>query len=134
MLNAILEVGAIARFADVTDDLTLDPAALAALVTPRTRAVLPVHLYGLPAAMGEISAVARQPAVRADSSPPATMRSRPGSARLDRDQLAQCLDAEGIDAVAYYPKLVHEYPATALTQVVADEASRIVRDESESIS
>ena len=93
MLNAILEVGAIARFADVTDDLTLDPAALAALVTPRTRAVLPVHLYGLPAAMGEISAVARQPAVRADSSPPATMRSRPGSAWLDRDQLAPCLDA-----------------------------------------
>ena len=51
-LNAILEVGAIARFADITDDLTLDPAALEALVTPRTRAVLPVHLYGLPAAMG----------------------------------------------------------------------------------
>ena len=59
-LNAILEVGATARFADITEDLTLDPAALAALVTPRARAVLPVHLYGLPAAMGEISAVARQ--------------------------------------------------------------------------
>jgi dTDP-4-amino-4,6-dideoxygalactose transaminase len=27
-------------------------------------------------------------------------------ARLDRDQLAKCLDAVGIDAVAYYPKLV----------------------------
>jgi len=31
-------------------------------------------------------------------------------ARLDRDQLAKCLDAAGIDAVAYYPKLVHDYP------------------------
>jgi perosamine synthetase len=58
-LNAILEVGATARFADVAEDLTLDPGALEALITPRTRAVLPVHLYGLPAAMGEISAVSR---------------------------------------------------------------------------
>jgi dTDP-4-amino-4,6-dideoxygalactose transaminase len=30
---------------------TLDPAATAAAVTPRTRALLPVHLYGQPAAM-----------------------------------------------------------------------------------
>ena len=54
-LNAILEAGAVARFADIADDLTIDPAQLASLVTPRTRAVLPVHLYGLPAAMAEIS-------------------------------------------------------------------------------
>jgi dTDP-4-amino-4,6-dideoxygalactose transaminase len=57
-LNAILEVGATARFADITDDLTVDPAQMAALVMPRTRALLPVHLYGLPAAMAEISALA----------------------------------------------------------------------------
>ena len=49
---------ATARFADVTDDLTVDPAQLASLVTPRTRALLPVHLYGLPAAMAEISELA----------------------------------------------------------------------------
>ena len=54
-LNAIIEAGAVARFADIADDLTIDPAQLASLVTPRTRAVLPVHLYGLPAAMAEIS-------------------------------------------------------------------------------
>src|SRR6266496_3563685 len=53
-LNAILEAGAVARFADIADDLTIDPARLASLVTPRTRALLPVHLYGLPAAMAEI--------------------------------------------------------------------------------
>jgi perosamine synthetase len=57
-LNAILEVGAIARFADVGDDLTIDPSALARLVTPGTRALMPVHLYGLPAAMEEISQIA----------------------------------------------------------------------------
>lgn len=59
-LNAILEVGATARFADIAEDLTLDPSALPALVSPRTKAVMPVHLYGLPAAMREISALAGQ--------------------------------------------------------------------------
>jgi dTDP-4-amino-4,6-dideoxygalactose transaminase len=59
-LNSILEVGAIARFADITEDFTLDPSALAALITPRTKALMPVHLYGLPAAMQDISDVARQ--------------------------------------------------------------------------
>jgi dTDP-4-amino-4,6-dideoxygalactose transaminase len=53
-LNAILETGATARFCDVTDDLTLDPSQLCSLLTPRTRAVLPVHLYGLPADMQAI--------------------------------------------------------------------------------
>ncbi len=57
-LNAILEVGATARFADITDDMTVDPAQLAALITPRTGALLPVHLYGLPAPMTEISELA----------------------------------------------------------------------------
>ncbi len=36
----------------------LDPARLAACITPRTRAVLPIHLYGHPANMGEINAIA----------------------------------------------------------------------------
>jgi dTDP-4-amino-4,6-dideoxygalactose transaminase len=57
-LNAIIEVGAVARFADIADDLTVDPSKLATLVTPRTRALLPVHLYGLPAAMAAISRIA----------------------------------------------------------------------------
>jgi dTDP-4-amino-4,6-dideoxygalactose transaminase/acetyltransferase-like isoleucine patch superfamily enzyme len=53
-LNAILEVGATARFADMADDFTLDPEQLTRLVNARTRALLPVHLYGLPAAMDPI--------------------------------------------------------------------------------
>jgi perosamine synthetase len=59
-LNAILARGATARFADVGDDFCLDPAAVAALVTPRTRAILAVHLYGLPADMTAMAAVARR--------------------------------------------------------------------------
>ena len=57
-LNAILEVGATARFADIRDDFTADPDAIAALVNSRTAALLPVHLYGLPADMTAIAALA----------------------------------------------------------------------------
>lgn len=55
-LNAILQVGATARFADVGDDLTMDPAALAR--ARPAKAVLPVHLYGYPADMGAIAPLA----------------------------------------------------------------------------
>lgn len=56
-LNAILEVGATARFADILDDFTVDPQALEAAITPRTSAVMPVHLYGYPADMSRVTAV-----------------------------------------------------------------------------
>jgi dTDP-4-amino-4,6-dideoxygalactose transaminase len=38
----------------------IDPVRLAAAITPRTKAVIPVHLYGQPADMGPILTVARQ--------------------------------------------------------------------------
>ncbi len=57
-LNAVLEIGATARFADIRDDFTVDPDAMAALVNERTAALLPVHLYGLPADMTAIAALA----------------------------------------------------------------------------
>lgn len=57
-LNSILRAGATARFADVTADYTLDPTSVASLVGPRTAAVLPVHLYGLPADMEALAAIA----------------------------------------------------------------------------
>ncbi|MFZ4516258.1 MAG: DegT/DnrJ/EryC1/StrS family aminotransferase [Acidimicrobiia bacterium] len=46
-LNAILDTGATVRFADIAlDDFLLDPAMLFDVMGERTRAVLPVHLYG----------------------------------------------------------------------------------------
>jgi perosamine synthetase len=46
-------------FVDVRPDtFNLDPTRLAEAITPRTRAVIPVHLHGLPADMDEIRAVA----------------------------------------------------------------------------
>ncbi|MCK9353814.1 MAG: DegT/DnrJ/EryC1/StrS family aminotransferase [Gallionella sp.] len=38
----------------------IDPDALAAAITPRTRAIIPVHLYGQPADMDTINAIARR--------------------------------------------------------------------------
>ncbi|HEX4346200.1 MAG TPA: aminotransferase class I/II-fold pyridoxal phosphate-dependent enzyme [Vicinamibacterales bacterium] len=48
-------------FADVDPHtFTLDPASLERVITPRTRAVVPTHLYGLPCDMNPILAIARQ--------------------------------------------------------------------------
>ncbi len=56
---AVMMAGARPVFADIDPDrLTLDPRAAAAAVTPRTAAILPVHLYGQPADMPAIAAVA----------------------------------------------------------------------------
>jgi perosamine synthetase len=46
---AALRRGAHVRFADIREDLTIDPNAVARLVNERTAAVIAVHLYGLPA-------------------------------------------------------------------------------------
>jgi dTDP-4-amino-4,6-dideoxygalactose transaminase len=43
---------------------TLDPAQLAAHITPRTKAIIPVHLYGQPADLGPILAVAQAAQLR----------------------------------------------------------------------
>ncbi len=56
---AVLMAGARPVFADVDPAcLTLDPAACSAAVTSRTKAVIPVHLYGQAADLGAIGAVA----------------------------------------------------------------------------
>lgn len=56
---AVLAVGATPVFADIDPlTLTLDPICLEACLTERTRAILPVHLYGLPADMSPILAFA----------------------------------------------------------------------------
>lgn len=57
-INAALRSGATVRFADILPDFTIDPAAVAALVGPATAAIVPVHLYGLPADMDGIMALA----------------------------------------------------------------------------
>ena len=63
--NVILEVGATPVFADidpVTRNIDLDK--LEAAITPRTRALLPVHLSGLPVDMDRLYAIAARHGVR----------------------------------------------------------------------
>jgi dTDP-4-amino-4,6-dideoxygalactose transaminase len=58
---AIMMAGARPVFADIDPNrLTLDPDAAAAAVTPRTAAIMPVHLYGQAADMPAIADVARR--------------------------------------------------------------------------
>ena len=58
-VSAILQVGARPVFVDVReDDFCIDPSLVEAAITPRTRAIVPVHLYGLMADMGPLAAIA----------------------------------------------------------------------------
>ncbi|MEZ0372568.1 MAG: DegT/DnrJ/EryC1/StrS family aminotransferase [Candidatus Sericytochromatia bacterium] len=57
--NVVLYCGATPVFVDVDpDSYNLDPRDLARRITPRTKAIMPVHLFGLCADMDAISAVA----------------------------------------------------------------------------
>jgi len=57
--NCALHAGADVAFADI-DPVTfnIDPAALEAAITPRTKAIVPVHIFGLPCNIEAISAIA----------------------------------------------------------------------------
>ena len=56
---AIQMAGATPVFADIDPDrLTMDPGAAEAAIGPRTRALMPVHLYGQPADMSRFAAIA----------------------------------------------------------------------------
>jgi len=58
--TTIVMAGARPVFVDVDHEtLTLDVAALERALTPRTKVIMPVHLYGHPAAIDRITAVAR---------------------------------------------------------------------------
>lgn len=59
--GAIVAAGATPVFADIERGArTLDPAAAAAAVSRRTRALLPVHLYGQPADLDDLAALAQR--------------------------------------------------------------------------
>jgi dTDP-4-amino-4,6-dideoxygalactose transaminase len=58
---AISYVGATPVFVDVDPvRRTMDPVKLEAAITPRTKAIIPVHLYGMPAEMDRIMAIAER--------------------------------------------------------------------------
>ena len=59
--NSVALTGGTPVFADIEPEtFTLDPAAVEAAITPRTKGILPVHLYGHPARMRELAAIAER--------------------------------------------------------------------------
>ena len=59
-VQAVLHTGAAPVLADIADDGNIAADEIARRITPRTRAILPVHLAGLPCRMDEIHALARE--------------------------------------------------------------------------
>jgi dTDP-4-amino-4,6-dideoxygalactose transaminase len=58
--NAVLAARATPVLAEVDESLTLDPQDVERRITPRTRAILPVHMRGAPAAMDALTAIAKR--------------------------------------------------------------------------
>ena len=57
--NSVALTGATPVFADIDPETyCLDPSSVESCITPDTRAILPVHLYGHPAAMDELAVIA----------------------------------------------------------------------------
>ena len=57
--NVVVHAGARPVFADVTmSDLNIDPAAIEPAISEKTKAIIPVHLFGLPAAMADVRRIA----------------------------------------------------------------------------
>ena len=61
---AVVMSGAIPILAEVDDSLTLDPEDVARKITPRTKAIMPVHMRGAPCHMDELLALAREHGLR----------------------------------------------------------------------
>jgi 8-amino-3,8-dideoxy-alpha-D-manno-octulosonate transaminase len=62
--EAVLSVGAIPVLVDVDDTLTLNPAAVKAAITPRTRCIMPVHMCGSMADLDALLVIARENGIR----------------------------------------------------------------------
>jgi len=62
--SAVVMMGGIPILAEVDDTLTLNPADVERKVTPRTKAIMPVHMRGAPARLDELLALARARGLR----------------------------------------------------------------------
>ena len=59
--TSVLAVGAIPVIVDIDESITIDPAAVEDAIGPRTRAVVPVHMWGAACNMDAIMEIARAP-------------------------------------------------------------------------
>ncbi len=59
-ISTIIAMNAIPVLAEIDDSLTIDPNKIEELITPRTKAIMPVHMLGNPCKMDEIMAIAKK--------------------------------------------------------------------------
>lgn len=59
-VEAIIECGATPVLTDINETLTMDPEDLESRITSKTKAVIPVHMYGAACQMDEIMAIAKK--------------------------------------------------------------------------
>jgi dTDP-4-amino-4,6-dideoxygalactose transaminase len=59
-VSAVVVAKAIPVIVEINESLTIDPAAIEKAITPRTKAILPVHMVGLPCEMDKICAIAKK--------------------------------------------------------------------------
>lgn len=59
-VEAVLSAGALPVFAEIDDTLCLDPEAIKAAITPRTKAIVPVHMCGSMARINEIKNICQE--------------------------------------------------------------------------
>lgn len=58
--EAVISTGAVPVLVDVDESLTLDPVAVKAAITPKTKCIMPVHMCGSMADMGALIAIAKE--------------------------------------------------------------------------
>ncbi len=58
--SAVLICGAVPVIAEIDETLTIDPSDVERKITPRTKAIMPVHMRGIPCDMDRITDIARR--------------------------------------------------------------------------
>jgi perosamine synthetase len=59
-INAVIHAGAVPVLVDVREDWCIDPAQIEKAITPKTKAIMPVHLYGQVCDMDAVLAIAKK--------------------------------------------------------------------------
>lgn len=58
--SSTISLGAVPVFAEIDDSLSIDPDDIEARITPHTKAILPVHLYGVPCQIDRVVEIAKK--------------------------------------------------------------------------
>ncbi|MBM3213449.1 DegT/DnrJ/EryC1/StrS family aminotransferase [Candidatus Poribacteria bacterium] len=119
--EAILHTGAQVRFADVDPHtLNLDPDAVRQALTPDVRAIVPVHIAGMPCDMGALLAICREHGLKLIDDAAHAIGARVGEQRI-----GSCGDAT---AYSFYPtKNITTGEGGMVTTNDADLAARVRR-------